>query len=134
MNAASFSGKAQFGINPEDARQLAGMQSLPFSLPVLNLKSNDRALDKNAYKALKSRSFKNITYKLSTAIVQARDVSQYLVKTTVELSIEGVTRVIAMDVYCMVNKDDTMTCKGSEHLNWLHLLFEMPGARFCHSD
>ena len=116
MNATSFTGNAQFGFNTTNANELTSIQSLSFSLPVLNLKSKDKKLDKNAYKALKSGAFKNINYKLTTANIQTATGNRYLVKTTGELSIAGVTKVIAMNVYCMVNKDATITCTGSENL------------------
>jgi len=116
MNAKSFTGDAQFGFTPTNTGKLTNIKSLSFSLPVLNLKSNDRGLDKNAYKALKADVFKNITYKLTTANVQFITGNKYLVKTTGNLSIAGVTNEIAMDVYCMVNNDATITCTGSEHL------------------
>jgi len=116
MNATSFTGDAQFGFNPANASQLTSIKSLSFSLPVLNLKSNERGLDKNAYKALKSGAYKNIAYKLTTANVQPAIGNKYLVKTTGNLSIAGVTNAIDMNVYCVVNKDATITCTGSEHL------------------
>ncbi len=38
-------------------------------------------------------------------------------QTQGKLTIAGVTREIAMDVYCTVNKDATITCVGSDKLN-----------------
>src|ERR1700712_2604416 len=47
MNAKTFTGEAQFNFNPENDTLLSSIKSLTFSLEVLNLKSNEKKLDKN---------------------------------------------------------------------------------------
>ena len=116
MNAHSFTGNAQFGFNPANAAELTSIESLSFSLPVINLKSKDKKLDNNAYKALKSGAYSNIVYKLTSAYIEPTTGNRYLVKTTGKLSIAGVTNIVDMNVYCVVNKDATITCTGSENL------------------
>jgi polyisoprenoid-binding protein YceI len=117
MNAQTFAGDAQFNFAPGAAGKLSSIRSLSFSLPVLNLKSKDKGLDKNAYKALKSEEFKSILYTLSSSTVTAgKAANQYLVKTTGNLSIAGVTHTVSMNVDCVVNTDTTITCTGSNDL------------------
>ena len=41
---------------------------------------------------------------------------RYLIKTQGNLSIAGVTKDVAMDVYAVVNKDGSITCNGSDKL------------------
>ena len=117
MNSKTFSGAAEFGVNPSNVNELKTISALSFSLPVTALKSDEKKLDRNAYKALKTGSFKNITYKLLAATVLPGTLNRYLVKTRGNLTIAGVTKEITMDVYCVVNKDASITCTGSDKLN-----------------
>jgi len=117
MNAQTFTGEAQFGFKPGNESELSSVKSLSFSLEVLNLKSGEKGLDKNAYKALKTNQYKDIVYKLISATVMPEKENKYLVKTKGNLSIAGVTKEVTMDVYCVVNKDETVTCTGSDKLN-----------------
>jgi polyisoprenoid-binding protein YceI len=116
MDAKTFSGEAQFGFKPGSDDQLASIKSLNFSLEVQNLKSGETGLDKNAYKALKTGEYKDILYKLISATVSLVNDNKYLVKTSGSLTIAGVTKEVAMDVYCVVNKDASITCTGSKKL------------------
>lgn len=114
MSAQNTHGEAKFGFNPQNT--LNSISALSFSLPTINLKSKDKKLNKNAYKALKTTQHKNIIYKMGTAKVMPEDEGKYLVKTNGDLSIAGVTKNVDIDVYCVVNKDATITCTGSEKL------------------
>lgn len=116
MDAKTFEGQAQFIFATGSESKLTSVKSLSFSLEVDNLKSGEKALDKNAYKALKTDEYKDILYKLTSATVLSEKEGKYLIKSKGNLTIAGVTRLIDMDVYCMVNKDATITCSGSEKL------------------
>lgn len=114
MNANYFMGKAQFDFKKGYNQTLVGLNSLTFSLPVTNLKSKKKGLNKNAYKALKTDTYKNITYALLSAKVSPEKDGKFLIKTTGNLTISEVTREVAMDVYCVVNKDASISCSGTE--------------------
>ena len=116
MNSHIVKGNAQFGFNPENDKQLTSLDSLTFSLIVLNLKSDKKKLDKNAYKALKTDKYKNILYTLTSAIVSPEKEGKFEIKTVGNLSIAGITNEVTMDVFCVVNKDETITCHGSDKL------------------
>ncbi|HLY71379.1 MAG TPA: YceI family protein [Puia sp.] len=116
MDAKTFSGEARFGFKTGSKKELASIESLDFSLEVQNLKSGEKGLDKNAYKALKTSKYKDIFYKLISATLTADDNNKYLVKTNGSLTIAGVTKEVTMDVYCLVNKDESITCNGSKKL------------------
>lgn len=116
MTAHVFSGKANFDFKKGDNQTLIGLNSLTLSLPVTNLKSSKKALDKNAYKALQSDTHKNIVYKLLTAKVSHVKDQNFLIKTTGHLTIAGITCEEAMDVYCLVNKDASISCSGTKTL------------------
>ena len=117
MNARTVTGEAQFDIEEGSNNKLVALQSLTFSLVVLNMKSDNKGLDKNAYKALKTNQYKNISYKLGSAKITPDKESQYLLNTLGSLTVAGVTKEIAMDVYCHINIDGSITCKGSYKLN-----------------
>jgi polyisoprenoid-binding protein YceI len=116
MDAKSFTGDAQFGFTAGGENVLTSVKSLAFSLAVQNLKSDSKGLDNNAYKALKAKQYKNITYKLLSATALPVKDNKYLMKTIGSLNIAGVTKVVAMDVYCFINKDETITCTGTDKL------------------
>src|SRR5687767_6636402 len=113
MNTKSMTSDARFIFASEGGGKLTDLSSLSFSLNVQTLKSGKAALDNNAYKALKSPQFKNILYQLTTATVMPEKNNKYQIKTTGNLTVAGVTRVISMDVYCILNKDLTISCTGS---------------------
>lgn len=117
MDAQTFTGDAAFGFNDANNHQLDSLTALSFSLQVKDLKSDEKMLDKNAYKALKTDEYKDIVYKLTSAKVfpGGKD-KRHLVKTVGNLTIAGVTNEVAMDVYCVLNRDATITCTGSEKL------------------
>jgi len=130
MKTGVFTGSAQFGFNSGNEDKLTALQSLTFSLPVEHLKSDKKGLDNNAYKALKSDRFANIVYKLKSATVSAEKDNKYLVKTKGSLSIAGVTKEIALDVYCVVNKDATITSTGSYKMKMSDYKIKPPSFMF----
>ena len=115
MDAKAFSGSADFRF--KSTGQLSNLTSLTFALAVADLKSGESGLDKNAYKALNAKEYKDITYKLLSATIALKDDGNYLIKVHGNLTIAGVTKEVLMDVNCSVNKDGTITCTGSENLN-----------------
>jgi polyisoprenoid-binding protein YceI len=116
MNADAFTGLAQFNFKPGAGGQLASIKNLNFSLPVQNLKSDEKKLDENAYKALKTEQHKDISYRLTSSAVSPMKNNRYDIKTRGNLSIAGVTRVVDMNVSCAVNSDASITCTGSKKM------------------
>ena len=117
MDAKTFSGGADFHFGSGSAGQLSSVKSLTFTLAVADLKSTEKGLNKNAYKALKASDYKDIDYKLLSATITPEKDNKYLIKAHGNLTIAGVTKEVTMDVECIVNKDATITCIGSEKLN-----------------
>lgn len=52
---------------------------------------------------------------LSAKVSPEKD-GKFLIKTSGNLTISGVTREVAMDAHCGVNKDTTINCSGTEAL------------------
>jgi polyisoprenoid-binding protein YceI len=117
MNTQLVNGDALFNFAPTTKNQAPTLPFLNFSLTVLNLKSDNKGLDNNAYKALKTEAFKLIYYKLSSTTITTVSETKYLLHTKGNLTIAGVTKQIEMEVNCLVNKDGSITCSGSYSLN-----------------
>jgi polyisoprenoid-binding protein YceI len=116
MNAQTFTGEAQFVFEKSNTSQLKVIKSLSFNLIVKDLKSGEKGLDKNAYKALKTDQYKDIQYTLTGAVIIPEKSGRYLIKTEGMLTIAGITKEVKMDVYAIVNADGSVTCKGSNKL------------------
>jgi len=117
MNAQNTTGVADFVFKSSGNKELISLTSLTFSLLVTDLKSGEKGLDKNAYKALKADQYKDIDYKLTSAVIMPENEGKYLIKTKGKLTIAGVTKETEMNVYAVVNKDGSITCTGSDKLN-----------------
>jgi len=131
MNAHVFAGEAQFDVKKQgDGEQITGLNSLTFSLPVVNLKSDKKGLDKNAYEALNTTLHKDIHYKLSSAIVSPEKDGKFLINAIGDLTIAGITREVTMDVYCLVNSNSTISCSGSNKLKMTDYKIEPPSFMF----
>ncbi|WP_339880990.1 YceI family protein [uncultured Algoriphagus sp.] len=126
MQATSALGTGEFIFKAGSKSDLSSVKSLSFSLQVEDLKSDNKGLDKNAYKALKSDKYKDINYELVSAIVKAEKSNQYLLKTNGKLTIAGVSREIKMDVLCIVNVNGSINCTGSSKLNMTDFNVEPP--------
>jgi polyisoprenoid-binding protein YceI len=124
MKTKTFTGSAQFSLIP--GNDIKGLNSLEFSLPVLQLKSSKRALDKNARKALKADKFKYITYTLTKAAVVGEKEYKFQIATTGNLTVAGVTKEVTIDIYCMANKNGSITCTGKYKLKMTDYNVEPP--------
>lgn len=127
MAATHVIGDADFVLR--EGSRLVALPSLSFTLQVLDLKSNSKGLDKNAYAALKSKEHKEIRYQLtSSTIAPAKE--GHLLKTKGRLTIAGVTRHIEMDVRCVMNANGTITCSGTTDLKMTDHDMEPPTFMF----
>lgn len=92
IEAKAMSGKASVTI---EAGDLKALKSLDFSVEVEQLKSGKSGMDKNTFKALKSTSHKNISFKL-VKVVKMTTVSDnnYTIETQGDLTIAGATKRI----------------------------------------
>jgi polyisoprenoid-binding protein YceI len=123
MTASSFQSTATFDVKKN---RLQGISKLSFSLPVENLKSKEKELDKNAYKALKVDSFKTIDFALSSASIPAGEARLSKIKTKGLLTISGQTHEIEMDVECVVNNDQSISCSGTKKVKMTDYKVEPP--------
>ena len=123
MATKTFTGNAQFAVKENE---ITALKSLDFSLPVLQLKGDKKALNTNAYKALKTDLYKNIMYKLKSAKVAGRKESKFQVSTTGILTISGVTKEVSIDIYCVANKNGSVTATGTYKIKMTDYKVEPP--------
>lgn len=115
MDSYSTSGEAELILDGERGNDLTSITSLTFSLPVKSLKSENQGLNNNAYDVLKADEHKNIVYTLTSSTLFAEN-GGYLVKSTGDLTVAGVTREITMDVHTLIKEDKMIACRGSYSL------------------
>lgn len=92
IDAKAMSGKSTMTI---DAGNLKAIKSLDFAVEVEQLKSGKSGMDNNTFKALNSKTYKSINYKLVsvTKITETSD-GNFTVETQGDLTISGVTKRI----------------------------------------
>lgn len=90
-----FSGSASIS---EDAGKIKSINSLTFKVAVTSLKSGKKGMDKNAYKALKSSSYKTIDFSLSR-VSKLSDLgnNSYRVTGVGSLKIAGVSKQVTIN-------------------------------------
>ena len=94
---------------------LSGLSALTFTLPVESLKSEHSGMDKNAYKAMRSDKFAQLTFTVLSASVKPAG-STYQVYSKGRLTISGVTKDADVTGTCTVNADKSITLNGSYKL------------------
>ena len=112
----SAQGNCEATITLNAAGALTALNGLSFSTNALELKSGKGAMDKNAYKALKTDKSPNITYTAATSAVSASG-TDYLVKTNGKLTIAGATLDAEITAICKVHPDKTITVTGSKKIS-----------------
>lgn len=92
IQAKAMSGKSSATI---EAGVLKGIKSLDFAVEVEQLISGRKGMDANTFKALKSKTYKTIHFKLiSVAKITNTSGHNYIVETKGDLTISGVTKRI----------------------------------------
>lgn len=93
--------------------KLTSISKLNFSLPVKNLKSESNALDKNAYKAMKTDVNPNIYFVLSAASISPTGGNSYNIKAVGKITISGNTRDTELQATGTYNPaDKSLTIAG----------------------
>jgi polyisoprenoid-binding protein YceI len=116
MEAKNSSCSATFNFLPGNNNQPQSLTALTLSVPVQNLKSGKSSMDSKAYSALKADKFNSIVFVLTSATIVPAPKGRFLVTTSGNLSIAGVTKPISMEVSGLVNPDGTITCTGSQNV------------------
>jgi polyisoprenoid-binding protein YceI len=111
MKSSKGTCNATFTFNT--AGGLTGLSALSFSTPAESLKSDRSAMDKNAYKALKTKENTTISYMLTSAIMEADN----SITCKGKLSIAGVTQHADLVAVVKVNADKSLSVKGTKKVS-----------------
>lgn len=113
MNTDKGNSTAVFVTDAHGA--LSGLTALTFTLPVESLKSEHSGLNKNAYKAMRSDKFAQLTFTVLSASIKPAG-SAYQVYSKGRLTISGVSRDVDVTGTCTVNADKSIAVNGSYKL------------------
>ncbi|HZV68584.1 MAG TPA: YceI family protein [Saprospiraceae bacterium] len=100
----------------EGNKKLIAINSLQFLLPVENLKSDKKKLDETAYKALKTETYKDISFVMISSLIKEVPGNNYTITAYGNLTIAGVTKPITLNVNWVQHDDQTITCSGIQKL------------------
>ena len=99
---------------------IAQIKSLTLTIPANSLKSAHKAMDKNAYSALKTDKFKSIQFTVLSSTIQKN-----VVQASGNLTIAGVTKPVQIEATC-INNNGTLICTGSKKIKMSDFQVEAP--------
>jgi hypothetical protein len=105
---------------------ITAITAMKFSIGGKTLKSGKGAMDKNAYKALKSDSHPNITADLKSAKVMTKDNVNYTVNATISLNIGGKAKDTDMMVTLKKVDGNTFAVTGKKKIDMKEYGVEPP--------
>ena len=127
----SKQGKCEVVFELGENDKITSVSGLNFSLDATTIKSEYTMMDNNTYKALKTKTNKNISFVLASGTVIQSDASSYLVKVTGNLTIAGKTQKIDLAATAKYNgADKSFTINGSKKLKMTDYGVDPPTAMF----
>ena len=127
----SKQGKCEVVFELGENDKITGVSGLNFTLDATTIKSEYTMMDNNTYKALKTKTNKNISFVLASGTVTQSDASSYLVKVTGNLTIAGKTQKIDLAATAKYNgADKSFTINGSKKLKMTDYGVDPPTAMF----
>lgn len=100
--------------------------ALKFTLPVESLKSEHAGLDKNTYKALRTKKYATINFVASDVTAKKVSDRSFIIKSNGKLTISGVTKDVLLSATASIGSDNTITYSGSYSLNMTDYEVEPP--------
>lgn len=114
MKANQGSTDAVFVISGD---KLTSISKLSFSLPVTNLKSDSKAMDKNTYKAMNTDKNPNIQFQLTSSSITPAGANKYNIKAIGKLTISGTTKDTELNATGVYNPaDKSLTVTGTKSM------------------
>lgn len=126
MKTSAITGKALFSA---DNKGITDVKDLELSIVSESLKSEKDGMDKNAYKALKTSSNKNITFQSSKLVSLENKGSGYEIVCEGKLQIAGVTKITTVNAAC-IQDGSSIKCKGEKVFKMTEYQVEPPSFMF----
>lgn len=114
MKSDDIVSEVQFRTNEEGEPE--NLESLIFKLNKTTLKSDKSGLEKRAYDALNARQFPDITFEMHGNTSVQRNGDSYVVRSSGDLSVAGMTRQIRINATCINGEEAKLVCTGSQQL------------------
>ncbi|GAC1381427.1 MAG: hypothetical protein NVSMB45_06220 [Ginsengibacter sp.] len=127
MKATHCVSKLELGMNTD--QKIISISKMDFILPVKNLKSEWKAMDKNTYKALKTDISPNIDFTLISAKVTSTGLNSYSISSVGNMLIAGVskeTELTSKVVYDPINK--SLSISGTKKIKMTDYNIQPPKA------
>jgi len=125
MKSSNGDCQANFTLNAAGA--ITAASSVNFSTNVLELKSGKGAMDKNAYKALKTDNSPLVNFQATNVAVSSVGGGNFLVKATGKLTIAGTAKDgQVVEATCKVNADKSITVTGTKKISMKDFAMEPP--------
>lgn len=118
------SDKGVFNIVVDE--NISKISALKFALPVESLKSEHAGLDKNTYKALKTKKYATIHFVATDVTAKKISDRSFIIKSNGKLTISGVTKDILLSATASIGSDNTITYSGTYSLNMTDYEVEPP--------
>ncbi len=115
MKSSQGSFDASFTFNAAGA--VTGITGLSFTTPATALKSEKEAMDKNAYKALKTDQNPNISFTAASATVTVANATDFTVKAVGKLNIAGAGLDAEIVATGKINADKSITVTGAKKIS-----------------
>ena len=113
----STKGNCEATITFNASGAITGLSGLSFVTPARELKSGKDAMDKNAYKALKTDKNANISFTSASATVIAVDANNFVVKAPGKLNIAGTAVDVEITATGKINVDKSISFVGSKKIS-----------------
>jgi polyisoprenoid-binding protein YceI len=127
MTTERVDGKASLLISEEGELTI---QNLNISLKAESLKSNHSGMDKNAYKALKTSDYPQITFVLKKVNSIQKNGTTYRVNGTGDLTVAGKTKSMTLAATCSQDANGAVWFKGETKFKMTDFGVEPPTAVF----
>jgi hypothetical protein len=114
MKSGNVRGEAIF--IKDDSGSPQALESVMFRLEKETLKSDKSGLDRRAYQALNTNRHPEIVFRTNGNNNIRKSGDRYVVNTTGELTIAGVTRQVNVTATCINGEGQRLVCSGSRSL------------------
>lgn len=122
-------GKCTLLMEIDASGKMTGIKNMNFTFPSKSLKSGKGSMDSNAYKAMKTDKYPNISGELINAKLSTTDNINYKITANIKLTIAGSTKQIDLAATGKVT-GNALTIKGEEKLDMLEYNVNPPSFMF----